>query len=216
MFGTPSADSTFEKAVRSVGKGKVYTGYDIKEVLQLENITKDVALPEGEQKLLWIHRKDKEEHYYFISNQSNDSKRSSVVVSYSWIVARNMEPGNGFDVQCSCLGQWQMIKRMLQLDFEAYGSVFVVFRKAAVAKHGFTALQLNGKPVNPFDYLFIKGSKFFLRLKEPGDYVLFSGDNNSLKKTQNKKACCQDVEYTIGRCRLKKIGAHHPMLILTS
>ena len=52
----------------------MYTGYDINEVLQQESIAKDVSVPEDEQKLMWIHRKDKEEHYYFISNQSSDKK----------------------------------------------------------------------------------------------------------------------------------------------
>lgn len=186
LFGTPAANSTFEKAVRQVGKGKVYTGYNVDEVLQQENITKDVALPEGEQQLLWIHRKDREHHYYFISNQANDRKEVRLSFRINGLLPELWNPETGLMFNAPVWEQQNDTTTVL-VNFEAYGSVFVVFRKAAVAKHGFTALQLNGKPVNPFDYFFITGSKFLLRLKEPGDYVLLSENNQSLKKTQTKK-----------------------------
>ncbi|MEO6731126.1 MAG: glycosyl hydrolase [Ferruginibacter sp.] len=187
LFGTSSADSSFEKPVRSVGKGKVYTGYDMNEVMKLENIAKDVALPVDEPKLMWIHRMDNEEHYYFISNQSGDRKE----VRLSFRVARllpeilNPETGSQFNAPV-----WEQSNDAItvQLNFEAYGSVFVVFRKAAVAKHGFTSFQLNGKPVNLFNYSFIRGNKALLRLKEPGDYMLLPGANKTLKKSGINKA----------------------------
>ena len=193
LFGTASADNTFEKKVRNVGKGKVYTGYDINEVPQLENIAKDVAVPEGEQKLLWIHRRDKEEHYYFISNQSNDKKevRLSFRVVELMPELWNPETGSMFNAPV-----WEVVngKTNVTLALEAYGSVFVVFRKAALAKHGFTALQLNGKPVNAFDYFFTNRNKSLLRLKEPGNYVLLSGSNMPLKKTQTKKSVMKPLD----------------------
>ena len=186
LFGTPAAGNTFEKRVRRAGKGKVYTGHDLQEVLQQENITKDVAMPEGEQKLLWIHRKDREDHYYFISNQSNATKEVRLSFRIVGLLPELWNPETGLMFHAPVWEQRNGITTV-PVHFEAYGSVFVVFRKTAVAKHGFTALQLNGKPVNPFDYFFAKGSKFLFRLKEPGDYVLFSGDNKPLKKTQTKK-----------------------------
>ncbi|MEO6549365.1 MAG: glycosylhydrolase-like jelly roll fold domain-containing protein, partial [Ferruginibacter sp.] len=151
-----------------------------------ENITKDVAVPEGEQKLLWIHRKDKEGHYYFISNQSNDRKEVRLSFRIVGLLPElwNPETGTGFNAPF-----WEQANGIttIHLNFEAFGSLFVVFRKATVAKPGFTSLQLNGKVVNPFDYFFTKGSEIILRLKEPGDYVLFSGNGRLLKKTQTQK-----------------------------
>ncbi len=183
LFGTVSAGNTFEKTVRIVGKGKVYTGYDISEVLQKEGIAKDISVPEDEQKLLWIHREDKEEHYYFISNQSNDKKEVLLSFRVVGLLPELWNPETGLQFNAPV---WQVAnnKTNVRLALEEYGSVFVVFRKAAVAKHGLTTLQVNGKQVNLFDYLFTKGNKFLFRLKEPGDYVLTSGDNKHLKKVQ--------------------------------
>lgn len=185
LFGTPAADSTFEKEIRSVGKGRVYTGHDLDEVLLQEKITKDVAVPQGEQNLLWIHRKDKEAHYYFISNQSKEAKEVRLSFRTPGLLPELWNPETGLMFNAPV---WEQTNEMVtvQLNFEAYGSVFVVFRKTTVAKHGFTVVQLSGNAVNPFDYFFMKGSKSLLRLKEPGDYVLASGNNRPLKNTQTK------------------------------
>jgi hypothetical protein len=186
LFGRSTADGVFEKRLHSVGKGKVYTGYDINEVLQQENIAKDVALPEGEEKLMWIHRKDKQEHYYFISNQSNDKKEVRLSFRVVGLLPEIWNPETGVMFNAPV---WEVAngKTSVTLALEEYGSVFVVFRKVSVAKHGFTSLQLNGKPVNRFDYSVIRGSKFLLRLKEPGNYVLSSANNKAIKKTQTNK-----------------------------
>ena len=42
LFGIHNANGKYEKAERKLGKGKVFTGYDINEVLQLQNIVKDM------------------------------------------------------------------------------------------------------------------------------------------------------------------------------
>lgn len=216
LFGTPSAGSTFEKRVRNVGKGKVYTGYDINEVLQQENIAKDVAVPKGEQKLMWIHRRDKDEHYYFISNQSNTTIEVRLPFRVVGLLPElwNAETGTQFNAPV-----WEQTNGItsVQVNFEAFGSVFVVFRQAAVANHGFTSLQLNGKSLNLFDYFFTKGNKFLLRLKEPGDYVLFSGENKSLKKTQTTKPVVEtlntDWDVSFEENRGAPVRAHFDKLI---
>lgn len=186
LFGTASPGSTIEKRVRSVAKGKVYTGYDLNEVLKQENITKDLTLPDGEQKLMWIHRRDKEEHYYFISNQSNDKKEVRLSFRVVGWLPELWNPETGS--MCNA-PVWEVAhdKTNVTVALEEYGSVFVVFRKASIAKHGFTSSQLNGKPINPFHYFFTKGNKYFLRLKETGDYVFVSGSNKTLKKAQTNK-----------------------------
>lgn len=179
--------------MRSIGKGKVYTGYDINEVLQQESIAKDVSVPEDEQKLMWIHRRDKEEHYYFISNQSSDKKEIQLSFRVVGLLPElwNPETGSIFNAPV-----WESAngKTNVTLTFEECGSVFVVFRKVSAAKHGFTSLHLNGKSVNLFDYLFTKGNNFFIRLKEQGHYALVSTTNNTLKKTQTKKPVVKTLD----------------------
>lgn len=158
LVGIPSASGNFEKGVRSAGKGKVYTGHDVVDVLQQENITKDVSLPEGEQSILWIHRKEEEANYYFISNQSNAAKEARLSFRVTGLLPEIWNPETDLLFTAPV---WDMAngKTNVTLDLEAYGSLFVVFRKAATAKNGLTKLSLNGKPVNPFDYLFVKGQK---------------------------------------------------------
>lgn len=193
LFGEPSTNNTFKKTVRSVGKGKVYTGYDINEVLQHENIAKDVNLPEGEQKLMWIHRRDKEEQYYFISNQSSDKKEIQLSFRVVGLIPELWNPETGLMFNAPV---WEEVsgKTNVTLALEEYGSVFVVFRKASAAKHGFTSFQLNDKSANLFDYFFTKGNKFFIRLKEQGDYALVSTTNDTLKKTQTKKPVVKTLD----------------------
>ena len=186
LFGTPGADNRFEKGIRNVGRGTVYIAYDINEVLHQENITKDVDVPETEHKILWIHRRDKEEHYYFISNQSADTKDVRLSFRVTGLLPElcNPETDSTFNAPV-----WEQANGItsIQLNFEAYGSVFIVFRKTTNAKNGFGQLTLNGKPINPFKYLMIKKDKPVIRLKETGDYIFFSGDDKPLKKKQTKK-----------------------------
>ena len=193
LFGTATTGGAFKKSVRTVGKGKVYTGYTLNEVLQQENRPKDVALPEGEQKLMWIHRRDKGEHYYFISNQSNAAKEARISFRVAGLLPELWNPETGVTFNAPV---WEMAdgKTDVVVALEAFGSVFVVFRKATAARQGFTALQLNGKPVNPFENIFTKGNKFLLRLQEPGDYTILSGDNKPLKKTQIEKPVVKTLD----------------------
>ncbi|MFT3823955.1 MAG: glycosyl hydrolase [Chitinophagaceae bacterium] len=185
LFGTPSATGAFEKRVRTVGKGKVYTGHDVVEVLQQENIIKDVSLPEGEQGILWIHRKEEREHYYFISNQLNAAKEVRLYFRVMGLLPELWNPETGllFDAPV-----WDMADAgtNVTLNLEAYGSLFVVFRKARTTQKGLTKLLFNGKPVNLFEYLFIKERKSVIRLKEKGTYELISGTGHSQKKAGTK------------------------------
>jgi hypothetical protein len=216
LFGTPSASGTSERVIRKVGKGKVYSGYDVDEILQEEKIQKDVTIPESEQKLMWIHRKEKDEHFYFISNQSSDGKEFRLSFRVVGLLPEILDPETGSQFNAPIWEQGDGVTTV-QLSFEAFGSVFVVFRKATSAKHGLTSLQLNGKAVNPFDYSFIRGNKFFLRLKEPGDYALVSGTNKSQKKTAINKPVIKkldaDWDVSFEKGRGAPLNAHFNRLI---
>ena len=187
LFGIPNANGKYEKAERKLGKGKVFTGYDINEVLQLQNIVKDISWPEGEQKLMWIHRRDKADQCYFISNQSNDKKVSQLSFRVFGLLPELYNPETGIMIPAPI---WAIEngKTNITLSLEEYGSVFVIFRKSTIAKHGIKKLQLNSKEVNFFNFLFTKNSKNFLRLKELGNYQLFLADNKVQQKIQSKKA----------------------------
>lgn len=71
-----------ENGVKEVGKGRVYWGKSIGEVLQAENITQDVVVP-GELGINWIHRRTDDADIYFISSRNE----KAVDVSLSFRVA---------------------------------------------------------------------------------------------------------------------------------
>ncbi len=58
------------KGVKKVGKGKVYWGYSIDEVLEQEEIAQDVMVPD-DLDINWIHRKSLDADYYFVSTKSD-------------------------------------------------------------------------------------------------------------------------------------------------
>ncbi|MFC4722280.1 glycosyl hydrolase [Geojedonia litorea] len=57
-----------ESGVKQVGKGKVYWGKTLDEVLKAEDIAKDVIVPEGLD-INWIHRKTNDADIYFVASK---------------------------------------------------------------------------------------------------------------------------------------------------
>lgn len=71
---------TSERGVKKVGKGKVYWGKPLQEVLELERIAPDVVVPNGTE-INWIHRKTKDADLYFIASKMD--KPLSVALSFN-------------------------------------------------------------------------------------------------------------------------------------
>lgn len=126
LFGEFGANDAISKNVRNVGKGKVYCSHTVQEVLELESITKDVDVLNSENEIAWIHRKDGNEHYYFISNPS--AKKVSTQISFR---VSDMQPEiwNPINGHIDAAPEWKVNKTqtMVNLDLEANGSCFVVF-----------------------------------------------------------------------------------------
>ncbi len=81
----------------------------------------------------------------------------------------NPETGTQFDAPV--WKQTNGIASSCTVNFEAYGSVFVVFRKTANSKTWLYRLAYKRETESiHFNYFFTKGDKTHLRLKEQGDY----------------------------------------------
>ena len=63
--------------VKAVGRGRVYWGKNIEEVLDLEGVSPDFHSPE-ELQINWIHRETENEDIYFISSRNKHTLRASV------------------------------------------------------------------------------------------------------------------------------------------
>ena len=60
-----------KNGVKQVGKGKVYWGKTLDEVLIEEKITKDIIVPEN-LNINWIHRETKDAHIYFVASKDDN------------------------------------------------------------------------------------------------------------------------------------------------
>ncbi len=57
--------------VKQVGKGKVYWGKTLDDVLKEESISQDVIVPEGLD-INWIHRKTEDADIYFVASKHKE------------------------------------------------------------------------------------------------------------------------------------------------
>ncbi|MEN8880174.1 MAG: glycosyl hydrolase [Polaribacter sp.] len=60
-----------KNGVKQVGKGKVYWGKTLEEVLKEEKIDKDVIVPEN-LNISWIHREIEDAHIYFVASKDEN------------------------------------------------------------------------------------------------------------------------------------------------
>lgn len=115
------------KGVKHVGKGKVYWGTSLDEVLKAERIAQDVVVPDG-LNIKWIHRKTTDAHIYFIA--SNHDKPLDVALSFR---ATNVIPQiwNAFNGEQEEAKIWSTAKDRTNvvLSFAPNGSAIVVLSK---------------------------------------------------------------------------------------
>jgi hypothetical protein len=113
------------------GKGKVYWGRPLEEILATEKTAADFlhSRPAIDTTLVWIHRRLAEADIYFVANQND--RPEDVLASFRvegkgaelWHpVTGTIEPG----AYTTANG-----RTTVPLHLDPYGSVFVVFRKAA-------------------------------------------------------------------------------------
>lgn len=135
LFGAFGAKDTIAKNVRNVGKGKVYCSYSVQEALEMENISKDIEVLNNEKDVAWIHRNDRDEHYYFISNSA--AKNKSIQISFR-ISGMQPEIWNPVTGKTSNALVWETnnSRTTVSLNMEANGSCFVVFRNKSKSTSG--------------------------------------------------------------------------------
>ena len=118
---------TSEEGVKQVGKGKVYWGKSLYEVLKAERIDQDVILPEVLD-INWIHRETTDAHIYFIA--SNHDKPVDATLSFR-IKDGNAQLWNAFNGEQQDAKIWSTTNNRtnVALSFAPSGSAIVVFSK---------------------------------------------------------------------------------------
>jgi hypothetical protein len=130
--------------VQQVGRGKVYWGRPLDEVLTAEGIVADVVVPNAAN-IAWIHRKVGDADIYFLSNQDPDPVHASLGFRIKGKVPERWDPHTGITRPLSV---WQdgAEHTHVALDFAAHGSAIVVFRTAA-PDHAWATVRLDGQTV---------------------------------------------------------------------
>ena len=113
-----------ENGVKQVGKGKVYWGKTLDEVLKAERIAPDVIVPEGLD-INWIHRKTNDADIYFVASKMN----KSVDVSLSFKAKGNPQLWDAFTGNQQDAKIWKSTedRTNVVLSLSESGSAVVVF-----------------------------------------------------------------------------------------
>jgi hypothetical protein len=184
-----------KSGVNQVGKGKVYWGKTLEEVLEAERITPDVIVPK-ELNVNWIHRETDDAHIYFVA--SKEDKPVNLALSFRI---------NGFYPQIwdAFTGEQQDAKiwkssgdrTNLALSLATNGSVIIVFSKAnknslasKVTHNGEVILNTETGWSKKYDdedvpTLLWKGGNFFASVS--GKYVFHQNEEDDVKEISIKE-----------------------------
>ena len=117
--------------VRSLGKGRVYAGQDAAEVLNMAKVEPDFDLssPRPADPVLFVHRKLPDADVYFVDNRSTHPADLTGIFRVT-----GKEPELWYAETGTALPASYAIRNdhtSVPLHLEAWGTVFVVFRKTA-------------------------------------------------------------------------------------
>ncbi|MDN3663934.1 glycosyl hydrolase [Algibacter miyuki] len=183
---------TTKSGLKQVGKGRVYWGKTLDEVLKEEQIVQDVIVPEGLD-INWIHRETQDAHIYFVASK----EEVPVDVSLSFRL-NNVSPQiwNAFTGEQQGAKIWSSSKNRTNvvLSLPSSGSAVVVFskedKKPLASKVTYNnQVLLNSK----MGWYHINGSTDFPKLTWKDDTVIastsgsyvFHNKNNNLTKVIN-------------------------------
>lgn len=123
IWGNPGKGNVVD---REYGKGHVYHGMDLTEVLKDISLAPDVLC--ADSAVMWTHREAKDLDIFFISNQSDREVKSEISFRVKDKIPEIFAPVTGDITQASSY-QRQGERTVVPLTLDGAGSVFIVFRK---------------------------------------------------------------------------------------
>lgn len=118
--------------IATVGRGRVISGKNLSDILELDNVKPDVDLKDMPTpgKITWCHRRDLETEIYFLSNQSDTRQSGRIDFRVSGKQPEFWNPLNG---QINRVRTFTDVngRTAVPIQLEANGSLFVVFRKGS-------------------------------------------------------------------------------------
>ena len=112
----------------SYGKGVIYWGDTVNEILEEIGIEKDLEVLRGKENIVWTHRSTAESDIYFISNQNKKEIDSELVFRIDGKIPEIWDAEKKKIYTCD---NWSISngKTRISLPLESLQSVFVVFRE---------------------------------------------------------------------------------------
>ncbi|MDX8339400.1 glycosyl hydrolase [Draconibacterium sp. IB214405] len=117
-----------ENGVNTIGKGKIYNGYPINEVLEKEQIATDFSYtkPDENTELLYVHRRIGDTDFYWVNNRSNREEEVEATFRVEGKEAEIWQPETGMIKKAS----YSITNGIttVPLHLAPNDAVFVVFR----------------------------------------------------------------------------------------
>jgi hypothetical protein len=119
------------KGEKITGKGKVYSGYSIIEILDEQNIIPDFTYskPNDDTEILYVHRKLNNVEFYWVNNRINRGEEIEAAFRIDGMVPEIWHPETGIIEQVSYNIENGVTK--VPINLEPNDAVFVVFRNKA-------------------------------------------------------------------------------------
>jgi hypothetical protein len=202
----------------SYGKGKVYWGKALRDILIEKNVRPDFDFVSSQDstQMDFIHKKAEGTDIYFVVNRLArkgiyDTKYryiTSLPDRYEWVDCKFRVIGKQPEIWDPMTGKIEdaVVYReengytIISLQFEPEGAKFVVFRKATYNKH-FVSVTRNGKSLFPIEKespemfppvrLENQKGKIFLEAFQPGKYNLVNAEGKVI--TSEIKNSCDEI-----------------------
>ena len=179
-----------KSGIKQVGKGRVYWGKTIEEVLQEEKIAKDVIAPK-ELDINWIHRETKDAHIYFIASKEETPIDLSLSFRIDNLSPQIWDAFTG-DIQDAKIWKAENNRTNVTISLPESGSAIIVFSKSD-AKPMAEKVTLNIKTVldtktgwyqiqKPNSLPTLSWNKDEIMVSTSGDYI-FHQNEKDVKKT---------------------------------
>jgi hypothetical protein len=121
------------KSVRKVGKGAVYTGMSVDEVLASLNVPRDFEYkkPEPDADLMFLHRKLADGELYFVDNRADRAESVDATFRVDGRAPELWDPATGAREPAS----YRIAdgRTTVPLNLDPYGTTFLVFRNPVPA-----------------------------------------------------------------------------------
>ncbi len=116
-----------DSGMNKVGKGKIYWGMSIWDVLSEENISRDVVIPDDIE-IPWIHRKTEHADIYFLSNQNEYPLDAAISFRIEDKIPEIWDMHTG-EIKQAGVFKHANGRTNVAVSFDPHGSAIVVFRK---------------------------------------------------------------------------------------